>query len=96
MYSYATPDAQQSESLRWSFADPINDHSNDGVVPSLSMLWGKLLWCGEADHLDILGHFHDDEKPAVHADWMMSGAHFTRVRFNQAMDAIARFMLQAR
>jgi len=60
------------------------------------MLWGELLWSGEADHLDILGHFHDDQKPAVHTDWMMSGAHFTRARFNQAIDAIARFMLGAR
>jgi len=93
MYDYAEPNAQQAEALRWSFADKVTDRSNDGVVPSLSMLWGELLWCGEADHLDILGHFHDDEKPAAHADWMMSGAHFTRVRFNQAIDAIANFIL---
>jgi triacylglycerol lipase len=96
MYSYGEPNAQQAEALRWSFAEPVDDRSNDGVVPSLSMLWGELLWCGEADHLDILGHFHDDQKPAVHTDWMMSGAHFTRMRFNQAIDAIARFMLGTR
>ena len=96
MYNYGEPNAQQAEVLRWSFAKPVDDRSNDGVVPSLSMLWGELLWSGEADHLDILGHFHDDQKPAVHTDWMMSGAHFTRARFNQAIDAIARFMLGAR
>jgi triacylglycerol lipase len=94
MYEYAEPTAEQRETLRWSFANAVDDRSNDGVVPSLSMLWGELLWCGEADHLDILGHFHDDKKPASHIDWMMSGAHFTRIRFNQAMDAIARFLLQ--
>jgi len=95
MYSYAQPTTEQQETLRWSFANTIDDRSNDGVVPSMSMLWGKLLWCGEADHLDILGHFHDDQKPAKHIDWMMSGAHFTRIRFNQAMDSIARFLLGA-
>ena len=95
MYAYAQPTAQQQETLRWSFANTIDERSNDGVVPSLSMLWGELLWCGEADHLDILGHFHDDHKPRSHIDWMMSGAHFTRIRFNQAMDAIARFLLSA-
>jgi pimeloyl-ACP methyl ester carboxylesterase len=94
MYPYAKPDAQQEEKLKWSFAAPIDDRANDGVVPSLSMLWGELLWCGEADHLDILGHFHDDQKPRNHVDWMMSGAHFTRHRFNQAMDAIAGFILR--
>ena len=94
MYEYAQPTAEQQESLRWSFANAVDDRSNDGVVPTLSMLWGELLWCGEADHLDILGHFHDDKKPASHIDWMMSGAHFTRIRFSQAMDAIARFILR--
>jgi triacylglycerol lipase len=95
MYTYAQPTAQQQEMLRWSFGYPIDDRSNDGVVPSLSMLWGELLWCGEADHLDILGHFHDDQKPRTHIDWMMSGAHFTRIRFGQAMDAVAGFLLKA-
>jgi len=94
MYSYAQPTAQQQETLRWSFGNPVDDRSNDGVVPSMSMLWGELLWSGEADHLDILGHFHDDQKPAWHIDWMTSGAHFTRIRFDQAMDAIARFLLR--
>jgi hypothetical protein len=93
MYPYATPNSQQAEKLKWSLASPIDDRANDGVVPSLSMLWGELLWCGEADHLDILGHFHDDQKPRRHADWMMSGAHFTRHRFGQVMDAIVRFIL---
>jgi pimeloyl-ACP methyl ester carboxylesterase len=96
MYPYAQPTPQQKETLRWSFATEIDDRCNDGVVPSLSMLWGELLWCGQADHLDILGHFHDDQKPAVHVDWMMSGAHFTRHQFDQAMDAIARFLLDVR
>lgn len=95
MYAYAQPTEQQQETLRWSFADSIDDRSNDGVVPSMSMLWGELLWCGEADHLDILGHFHDDQKPRTHIDWMMSGAHFTRIRFNQVIDSIARFLLNA-
>ena len=93
MYHYATPNSQQEEKLKWSLGSTVDDRSNDGVVPSLSMLWGELLWCGEADHLDILGHFHDDQKPRRHVDWMMSGAHFTRHRFNQAMDAIAQFIL---
>lgn len=93
VYPYAQPTADQANQFKWSMSAEVDDRSNDGIVPTLSMLWGELLWCGDADHLDILGHFHDDQKPARHVDWMMSGAHFTRARFGQAMDALARFLL---
>jgi pimeloyl-ACP methyl ester carboxylesterase len=93
VYPYAKPSPEQLEQFRWRFTRPVDDRDSDGIVPTLSMLWGKLIWAGEADHLDILGHFHDDERPAQHVDWMTSGAHITRVRFGQAMDALADFLL---
>jgi hypothetical protein len=93
VYPYAVPSAEQLDQFRWSFGHPIDEHSNDGIVPTLSMLWGSLIWAGEADHLDVLGHFHDDERPVVHVDWMTSGAHVTRTRFGQAMNALTQFLL---
>jgi hypothetical protein len=73
----------------------VDDTANDGIVPTLSMLWGKLLFAAEADHLDVLGHFPDDVRPARHVDWLMSGSQFTRRRFDELMDAIAAFQLGA-
>jgi triacylglycerol lipase len=93
IYPYAEPTVDQRDRFRWGFGFPIDDRANDGIVPTLSMLWGQLIWCAEADHLDVLGHFHDDEKPVIHVDWMNSGAHVTRNRFGQAMDALAEFLL---
>ena len=95
VYPYAEPSPEQLDRFRWGFGFPIDDRANDGIVPTLSMLWGQLIWCGQADHLDVLGHFHDNEKPAIHVDWMNSGAHVTRTRFGQAMDALAEFLLAA-
>lgn len=92
-YPYAVPSPEQLDQFRWGFAFPIDERANDGIVPTLSMLWGKLIWCGQADHLDVLGHFHDDERPPIHIDWMNSGAHVTRNRFGQAMDVLAEFLL---
>jgi hypothetical protein len=74
--------------------------ANDGVVPIRSQVWGKLVWVGLADHLDVLGHFRDDRDPGTvapelrHCDWLTSGSHFDRARFSGLMDAIANGMLE--
>lgn len=94
VYPYARPTARETEFLRSGIDSEVNGASNDGIVPSLSMLWGELLWAGEADHLDILGHFHDDQKPKTHLDWVTSGSRFTRQRFGAVLDEIVKFALR--
>ena len=92
-YRYSQPTSAQAELLGWGIEEGITDTSNDGIVPTLSMLHGELLWAGEADHLDILGHFDDDLQPIRHVDWMNSAAHFTRERFASLLETIARYQL---
>lgn len=93
VYPYARPTPRQSELIRAGVDHPVSDASNDGIVPTLSMIWGELIWAGEADHLDVLGHFYDEIKPTNHTDWVTSGARFTRQRFRALLDAIAQFQL---
>ncbi len=94
VYPYARPSQRETEFLRVGIDHDVNGESNDGIVPTLSMLWGELLWAGEADHLDILGHFHDDQKPKLHMDWVTSGSRFTRQRFGAVLDEIVKFVLR--
>jgi hypothetical protein len=94
VYPYARPSQREAEFLRVGIDHEVNGESNDGIVPTLSMLWGELLWAGEADHLDVLGHFHDDQKPKLHMDWVTSGSRFTRQRFGAALDEIVKFALR--
>lgn len=94
VYPYARPTQREAEFLRAGMDRDVTPASNDGIVPTLSMLWGELLWAGEADHLDILGHFQDDQKPAEHLDWVTSGSRFTRQRFGAVLDAITGFALR--
>ena len=94
VYPYARPTPREAELLRIGADHPIDATSNDGIVPALSMLWGELLWAGEADHLDILGHFRDDQKPKEHLDWVTSGSNFTRQRFGAVLDEITKFALR--
>jgi triacylglycerol lipase len=81
--------------------------ANDGAVPIRSQIWGRLVWAGYADHLDVLGHF-DGSPPglrflrprtppgeAPHVDWLSSGSGFDRARFASLMDAIAAGMLES-
>jgi hypothetical protein len=65
--------------------------SNDAVVPILSQVWGNVVWAGPADHLDVLGHFHEPE--AGFSDWLTSGAGFDRAAFERMVDAIVTGML---
>jgi triacylglycerol lipase len=95
VYPYARPTPRELDFLRAGIDHDINDSVNDGIVPTLSMLWGELLWAGEADHLDVLGHFHDDVPGSEHVDWLTSGSRFTRQRFHAVVDAIARFQLHS-
>ncbi len=72
---------------------------NDGVSPLRSQLWGSLAWVGLGDHLDVLGHYRDDEAPdditpdLRHRDWLTSGSAFSHAQFASLMDAIASGML---
>jgi triacylglycerol esterase/lipase EstA (alpha/beta hydrolase family) len=94
VYPYARLTSRQLDLVRAGIEHPVDESSNDGIVPTLSMLWGELLWAGEADHLDVIGHFHDEIEPTDHTDWVTSGSRFTRQRFSALVDAIARFQLE--
>jgi hypothetical protein len=69
--------------------------ANDGIVPFRSQLWGKLVWAGQGDHLDVVGHFAGSRKDDEHVDWLSSGARFDRPRFDALLDAIATGILEA-
>jgi len=69
--------------------------ANDGIVPFRSQLWGKLVWAGQGDHLDVVGHFAGSRRDDDHVDWLSSGAKFDRPRFDSLLDAIAKGILEA-
>jgi len=58
-YPCAAPEqpADVEEVLTRAFGRAPGARVNDGVVPVLSQVWGRVVWAGYADHLDVLGHF---------------------------------------
>ncbi|MDH5671762.1 MAG: hypothetical protein OEZ06_06405 [Myxococcales bacterium] len=93
-YPYAKPDAEQARLLSLGLGREVEPEMVDGIVPTLSMLWRELLWCGQADHLDLVGHFADGARPRVHVDWLDSGARFNRREFGTMLDALTSFMMR--
>jgi hypothetical protein len=61
--------------------------TNDGIVPTLSQLHGRILHVTRADHLDVVGHY--TLAGGRSADWLPSGAGFTTEEFLTTWDAVA-------
>jgi triacylglycerol lipase len=101
-YPCADKDAGDAEAvLTRVFGRPPGPRANDGVVPLRSQLRGRVVWAGQADHLDVLGHFdggrprsRSKDEPS-HVDWLRSGAKFDRDRFDVMTRAIADGMRAA-
>jgi triacylglycerol lipase len=65
----------------------LDQRTNDGVVPTLSQLHGRIVHAACADHLDVVGHFTLAAESA--SDWLPSGAGFTPEAFEALWDAVA-------
>ncbi len=81
----------QIEALSRAYGE-VPERGSDGVVPVRSQIWGKVIWAGLADHLDVLGHFREDGK-AEHRDWFSSGAGFQSRRFQELTGTIVDAMI---
>ena len=67
-------------------------NDSDGMVPTRSQVWGAVLHACKADHLDVIGHFHDPEHHPSHTDWLRSGSGFDRSAFERLWDDVAIFV----
>lgn len=68
---------------------------NDGIVPTLSQPYGKLICAVSADHLDAIGHFDDPSHQPPHVDWLLSGSGFRRPQFEALWTRVASFLLDS-
>jgi len=84
------PAAIEQELLRAFGGKLPSPRANDGVVPSLSQLWGTVAWAGYADHLDVLGHFPGRSSPKPFWTSLFGRAAAARDESELAEAAVAR------
>lgn len=61
----------------------LHPGTNDGVVPTLSQLWGRLGGVSVADHLDVVGQYPHEVEGCKYPGWLCSGAAFDDARFEE-------------
>ena len=87
------PTAAQARVLRNAYGASPSPSASDGIVPTLSQVWGRVIHAAVGDHLDALGHFGDAAQDPPHVDWLVSGSGFDRPRFDALVDDVVRFVV---
>jgi hypothetical protein len=83
----------QERALRRAFGRVPDGAASDGIVPTRSQVFGRVLHAAVADHLDVLGHFRGPEgvRPP-HVDWLATGSGFDVARFRALWADVACFV----
>jgi hypothetical protein len=82
--------------LEASYGQAPSPADNDGVVPTLSQVWGPVLHAVSADHLDVVGHYGAERMvDGVHADWLPADSGFDDEGFETTWRKIADFIAEA-
>lgn len=82
----------QVAALRSAFGRRPGVRANDGMVPTLSQVWGDVVGAAWADHHDVIGHFGAPGAVPPHHDWMTSGSGFDLPRFKALWRAAATWL----
>ena len=86
-YPYRKPSKATQRLLDRGLGFKATSAISDGIVPTLSQVYGRLLHVARADHLDVVGHF---TLASGHTgDWLPSGAGFTPHAFEATWEAVA-------
>jgi len=86
----------QVRRLRNAYGTLPGAGANDGIVPTRSQPWGRVIHAAQADHLDVIGHFHDRADPPRHTDWLTTGSGFDAERFAALWADVAGYALGRR
>ena len=90
------PPLSAAQTSQLAAYDPIlpTRADSDGLVPTLSQVWGQVLYLASADHLDVVGQFGLSSAAAATGDWLPSFSPFGAAQFAELWARVARFIAQ--
>jgi len=88
-YPYSTPGVEDMKRIRDQLPFQLDAGTNDGIVPALSQLWGRLGGVVLGDHLDVVGQFQHVWEGEVYSTWLHSGSSFDDKRFQKLWKDVA-------
>ena len=86
-YPYPKPSIATQRLLDRGLGFKATPGISDGIVPTLSQVYGRLVHVARADHLDVVGHY--TLASGRTGDWLPSGAGFTPDAFEATWEAVA-------
>lgn len=84
--------ARLHEPLTAAYGALPSPSDNDGMVPTLSQIHGRLIRAVSADHLDLLGHYAEPDADPPRYDWLTSGSGYRRPHFEATWTDVADFI----
>jgi hypothetical protein len=94
-HQFPAPGSEYKKALRHRFGEIPDSSANDGIVPTLSQPWGHCISVSQADHLDIIGHYRDDDDNEPHYDWLTTRSDFRTPDFDDVWRRVVAFMADA-
>jgi triacylglycerol lipase len=91
---YPEPAEQQRQALSLHFGQYPDPNWSDGIVPVLSQIWGEVIHCARADHLDVVGHYGSNARGRATTDWLPSRSGFDDTAFVALWASVARFITE--
>ena len=89
---FPAPVASQKPLLERAYGALPSHRESDGIVPTLSQVWGEVIHAARADHLDVVGHFGARRPGRVDSDWLPSNSGFDQAAFNSLWASVAAFV----
>lgn len=95
---FQAPDKAFKQAMKRQFGEIPDSTANDGIVPTLSQPWGRCIALARADHLDIIGHYSDDEvlhDAEPQYDWLSTRSNFTNAGFDTVWQGVVDFIAES-